>query len=234
MKAKKFLSVLLALIMAVTTMAVFAVSASAEGVPTAKNGKTYTATLSGYGTYQDFKIKSSESGKLKIKVTSPLSEVYLTVLNSDGKELFPKNYDNSLGSCKWQEIFKVIELKWNSAEKKYKGTITYEIEKGNYYIRFKSYGVSGKLNFKPTFPSSDSSSDVKINNFTVSMKVGDTLQLDADLSDKTDDNVTWKSSKTSVAKVSATGKITAQGAGTATITASIGDSTLKIKVKVTK
>ncbi|MBQ9382756.1 MAG: Ig-like domain-containing protein, partial [Ruminiclostridium sp.] len=48
-----------------------------------------------------------------------------------------------------------------------------------------------------------------------------------------DDNVAWKSDKTSVAKVSATGKITAQAKGTATITATIGGSSMKIKVKVT-
>ena len=88
---------------------------------------------------------------------------------------------------------------------------------------------------KPSFPSddaSDSSSGVKLTNLTMTMKVGDTIQLGADLSAKTDDNITWKSSKTSVAKVSAVGKVTAQAKGTAVITASLGSSSLAIKIIV--
>ena len=66
------------------------------------------------------------------------------------------------------------------------------------------------------------------------MKVGDKIQLGTALSASTDDNVAWKSSKTSVAKVSATGLVTAKAAGTTTITATIGSSTQKIDIKVTK
>ncbi len=66
------------------------------------------------------------------------------------------------------------------------------------------------------------------------MKAGSTLQLGTALSASTDDNVAWKSSKTSVAKVSATGLVTAKAAGTATITATIGDSSQKIDIIVKK
>ncbi len=96
----------------------------------------------------------------------------------------------------------------------------------------KFYTDDGKVSIKATYPSNDSSSDVKITSFTLEMKKGDTIQLGTLLSADTDDNVTWKSSKTAVAKVSATGKITAQSKGSATITASIGDSSVKIQVNV--
>ena len=242
MKARKLLSVLLALAMAVTTMAVFAVSASAESIEssakTVVNGKTYTVTLKeGWGFSDgepaDFKIVAKSAGKLVVSFVSYSERIYISALDKNGNSISSEKYEATTGTIKDGQ-----GCVWNKAVEKCVGKATYSIKKGTTYIRFRKAYLSsgnGKLQVKFTFPSDDSSdgsSGVSITNFALTMKVGDTLQLDADLSAKTDDNVTWKSDKTSVAKVSATGKITAQAKGTATITASIGGSSMKIKVKV--
>ena len=60
---------------------------------------------------------------------------------------------------------------------------------------------------------------VTLNKKTATLEVGDTLQLKATLPNKTASNkLTWTSSNKSVASVNNKGKVTANGAGTATIT----------------
>lgn len=72
--------------------------------------------------------------------------------------------------------------------------------------------------------------------FTVTLKKGDTLKLDAVLqpSGKKAAKTTWKSSKKTVAKVDSKGKVTAVKKGSAIITVTAGDLTGKIKVTVTE
>ena len=57
---KKFLSILLSLVMAVSTMAMFAVSASAESIAKtavkAESGKTYSKNYGGDYEYYDYKF----------------------------------------------------------------------------------------------------------------------------------------------------------------------------------
>lgn len=77
--------------------------------------------------------------------------------------------------------------------------------------------------------------DVKLNKTSLSLKVGETYTLMASVqpSSATDKSVTWTSSNTDVASVSASGKITAQKAGTTTITVSTKDGNKKATCKVT-
>ena len=70
--------------------------------------------------------------------------------------------------------------------------------------------------------------------FEITMKKGSTIQLGAILSSSGNEKITWSSSKKKVAAVSSSGKITAKKAGTAVITAKVGNSTAKIQIKVTK
>ena len=251
MKTRKFLSVLLALAMAVTTMAVFAVGASAADLfesTAVKSGKTTSFMLKDMEEISDFKFVASEAGTLKISLRTDIEITRLMVFNSNGTLQKPTKYKATSGEMTWNEQDSkenILRCRWQESTKLFLGTATYKVSKGKYYIRVQrgksgwGFNVDGAGNVKLTasYPSDggsdDSSSGVSITNFALTMKVGDTLQLDADLSAKTDDNVAWKSDKTSVAKVSATGKITAQAKGTATITATIGGSSMKIKVKVT-
>lgn len=225
--------------MAVTAMAVLSVSASAE-VSTVKSGKTYSTMLTNYGSEQSYKLVASKSGTLKITLSSQIEELRVIVSDTSNNILAPTKHSDTLGTSEWYDSWgsRYEIVKWNSVEKKYTGSLSFSVKKGTYYIKFVTYKKGEQnIRFIPTFPSKDSSdsgSDVKINNLTLTMKVSDTLQLGTALSASTDDNVAWKSSKTSVAKVSATGLVTAKAAGTATITASIGGSTQKIDIIVKK
>lgn len=72
---------------------------------------------------------------------------------------------------------------------------------------------------------------VKLSESAVNLCVGDTCQLSLTGTTK---KVTWKSSKTSVAKVTSKGKVTARGKGVATITATVSKKNYKCKVTVNK
>lgn len=72
---------------------------------------------------------------------------------------------------------------------------------------------------------------VKLNASSVNLCVGDKYQLQLTGTTK---KVTWKSSKTSVAKVSSKGLVTARAKGTATITATVSKKNYSCKVKVNK
>lgn len=71
------------------------------------------------------------------------------------------------------------------------------------------------------------------NGESVTLEVGETLQLDVTL-EHSDEDITYISSNTSVATVNDTGLITAVAKGEATITAKVGDITDTIKVTVTE
>jgi len=72
-------------------------------------------------------------------------------------------------------------------------------------------------------------SSITLNETTKTLNVGETLTLSATVApnDATNKNVTWSSSDSSVAEVAQDGKVTAKGAGTATITATAADGSGK-------
>ena len=120
-------------------------------------------------------------------------------------------------------------MEWDSSTEIASATYTYDIKKGTYYIRLISLGENGKLSVTATFPSSETDSSSKISCITIPMKVGGTMQLSTDGGDK---DITWSSSKSSVATVSSSGRVTAKKSGTTVITAKSGSSTAKIQIKV--
>jgi len=86
------------------------------------------------------------------------------------------------------------------------------------------YALTGTLTM--TYPSVIAVTGVSLNKTSVSMEIGSTEQLTATVlpSDATNKNVTWKSSNTSIATVSATGLITALAEGTALINVTTEES----------
>ena len=77
---------------------------------------------------------------------------------------------------------------------------------------------------------------VSINRSSLTLDVGDTYQLRATVSpsNATNQTVTWSSSNRNIASVSTSGKVTAKGAGTVTITAKAGGKSDTIRVTVNK
>ena len=238
-KLKKITAVLLSVVM---FMCFFAVQASAESIyNTAKaisSGKSYSTQLYNYRDTADYKITATKSGSLVIKLTSQmyLTEVY--VYDSDGNMVQLSDRKATSGEAKWHSDNYYSYNYWNETVEKFAGTLTYGIKKGTYYIRFErasdSGSGNGKINFTATFPTTSSSSTAKINYLSIPMKVGSTMQLSAVLSKTTVASVTWSSSKSSVASVTSKGKVTAKKAGSTVITAKLGTSTVKLRIKVTK
>ncbi|MCD8074506.1 MAG: Ig-like domain-containing protein [Lachnospiraceae bacterium] len=81
----------------------------------------------------------------------------------------------------------------------------------------------------PEITTSVQAATVEISETSATLIKGQTLKLKIT---GTSDTVTWKSSKKSVAKVSASGKVTAKKKGTATITATVNGTKYKCKITV--
>ena len=231
---RKIAAALSAAVIAVSACASMAVTAGADSIyDTAKaisSGKSVSTILPAYNDTADYKITVSGSGTLKFSIESQMKELYMYVYDSDGNKISTiANTDTSGYSA---DIgVKSHYMVWNNTVEKYKGTVSYSVKSGTYYIRFNrtSSSGNGKLTFTATYPTG-SSSKAKINYITLNLSKGDSLSLGADITGS--GNVTWKSSKSSVASVSSAGKVTAKSKGSAIITAKVGKTTKKIKIVV--
>ena len=233
MKTKKFFSILL-MIAIIITSAFLTVNAGAENIfdiaKTIESGKSYKTSLPD-NTYYKFTVK--KSGSLKFKFTSNNYCTDIALFDSAGKYYYPTKSTITAGDG--QNWFGDFQIYHNRTFERSEGTLTYKVKKGTYCIRVKTSrsGGSGNFSFKATFPDKAAENDAEIAYITIPMKAGKTLTLKADLSVDTDDNVKWTSSAPAVAAVDENGKISAKAKGTAVITASLGESTQKIKIKVT-
>ena len=113
----------------------------------------------------------------------------------------------------------------------FKGTFTYNLKKGVYYVAVSKGMTSTSASFTVDFKAAEiktNSSAKKTEYMTITLKKGDSVQLGYD----TTDTLKWSSSKEKVASVTSGGKITAKSKGTATITVQKGSKKIKIKVIV--
>lgn len=235
---RKIAAVLTAAVMAVSAFAAVSVTAGADSIyDTAKaisSGKSVSTTLK-YGKTDDYKITVSNSGELVISLDANMNSMLVYLYDSDGQWQDTTDIKETSGSI-FQYSYEVCtRCYWNSTIEKCKGSITYHVTKGTYYLRFKNTSNSldengsGKLTLTATFPSA-STSTAKLNYITINMERGDTLSLGADMTGT--GTVTWKSSRPKVAVISETGKVTAKSRGTTVISAKCGKTTKKIKIKV--
>ena len=233
---RKIVAVLSATVIAVSAFASMAVTAGADSIyDTAKaisSGKSVSTILPAYGDTADYKVTVSGSGTLKFAVETHMSKICVEVLDSDGNVLSTIANTTTSGNC--SSIGKEYHnMYWNETIEKYKGTVSYSVKSGTYYIRFyrDCYPRSGngKLTFTATYPST--TSKAKFNYLTLNLSRGYAISLGADTTGNAE--VTWKSSKPSVATVSSTGKVTAKSTGTTIISAKCGKTTKKIKIIVT-
>lgn len=240
MKLRKFLAMLLA---AAMTFALLTVSASAESIEdTAKSrdsGDSFSIKLN-TTDYHDYKVKLTKSGDLKITLNAAVQKATVIVYNSDGNKVLPSENasETTTGSIYIDSYFDYnTECSWNKTMEKYKGTLVYkDLDKGTYYIRiykgsYVDYSGTGKTTVKFTFPGESSDkSDAEISMLQITLEEDDDIVLSAVLSESGE--VTWSSSKESVATVSSRGKVRAKNPGTAVITAKCGKSSQKIQIKV--
>ena len=189
-------------------------------------------------TYKDFKVTLSKKGTLKLSFDSKAQYIYVVLFNSNGDKVELSERSASTGSTSYSSYFKKATLNWNKTIEKLKGTLSYKsLDKGTYYVRiWTEYPwKTGKTSVSFSYPQekeADEKAEGKISYLSVTLKKGNTLQLGAVIDG--DGTVTWSTSKKAVATVTSKGKITAKAAGTATITAKLGSSSVKIKIKVTE
>ena len=227
---KKILAAALAAAMAFVMLAVPAGAESiADTAKAIKSGKSYSAILPSNDNTADYKITVSKSGTLKLDIVSVISKSCVYVYDSDGNKVTSIKTEATSGDI-YKAGYKSTECWWNSTIEKFKGSISYSVNKGTYYIRvsraWNTYG-SGDVTLTATFPSSDSSSTSSSPYLTLEVKKGSSVQLGTTIS-----GATWSTSKKSVATVSSSGKVTAKKKGSAIITAKVNGTTIKVKIKV--
>lgn len=238
---KKIAAILSAAVIAVTAAASMAVTVGADSIANTAtaitSGKAVSTILPSYGDTADYKITVKSAGTLKLSIESQMKRTFVEVYDSNGNTLSTIANTTASGSC--DNIGNSYHrMYWNSTIEKYKGTVSYSVKAGTYYIRFERYadGGNGKLTFTATYPSgtsssgSSSTSTAKVYYIVLYLEKGDRLSLGATITKGA--KVTWKSSNTSVASVSSSGKLTAKGKGSAIITAKCGSSSKNIKVIV--
>lgn len=240
---KKIAAILSAAVIAVTAAASMAVTVGADSIANTAtaitSGKAVLTTLINTGSTADYKITVKSAGTLKLSIESQMSCTHIYVYDSDGN--LQQTIDNTTTSGRCNSAGKSYhDVYWNSTIEKYKGTVSYSVKAGTYYIRFERYtsavNGNGKLTFTATYPSgtsssgSSSTSNAKVYYIVLYLEKGDRLSLGATITKGA--KVTWKSSNTSVASVSSSGKLTAKGKGSAIITAKCGSSSKNIKVIV--
>lgn len=236
---KRLAAVISAVVIAVSATASMAVTAGADSIAdTAKaisSGKSVTTYLLETSDISDYSISVKDTGVLKLSIESHIKEVNVAVYNSDGDQIKPTLHEAASGWSEWN--FMGTQGEWNETIEKFKGSMSYSVKKGTYYIRlsnysswaYNAYNQKGKVTFTATYPST--TSKAKFNYLTLNLSRGYAILLGADTTGSAE--VTWKSSKPSVATVSSTGKVTAKSTGTTIISAKCGKTTKKIKIIVT-
>lgn len=254
---KKMTSVLLSVVMVACMLAV---SASASPIEKEKetativvNNKTYSEEFGlfyssnngkseRHHTYYKIVIKKDGKVSVNIKASDLSGMLYYTMWNEKGMDI-RRYLSKEAKPGEIDEYGVLCDKNKNKAE----ATIDYYLEKGIYYLGLYtdySYGrckylkktnlnETCDISVKVALSSSETEQSAKISELYIKLAKGSKLSLGTVLEGSSKSNVSWSSSKSSVASVSKSGTITAKKAGTAVITAKCGNSTKKIKIKVT-
>ncbi len=229
---QKILAIAMVIVMALTALTFSASSESIEDTAKAiTSGTQYSTKLRNTYDTAYYKIVLSKSGKLTINVTSEMSYSTLTLYDSNGNYIDTGDVEPTTGSAYFKSNEICCSLYSSSIIGKCITKVTFSLDAGTYYLRFKREWNSdgdGKITFKATFPSTTASKG-KVYYLSLTIDKGDSIKLGAVVSSGT--KVTWTSSKPSVATVSG-GKVTAKTKGSTIITAKSGSSSQKIKITV--
>lgn len=229
---KKIGQALLGLLAALVT-AGFLPSVSAGGDVEAplllQSGREYSTALPRAYDTADYRIEANADGELILEVSAQMVWLNIWVTDSEGKPIQRTKTEVTLGSAERDG-----GLRQDSASGTLSGTAVFPIKKGSYSIRFyrRFYCGSGQLSFTATYPDSDGAVPSEIECLSVALPEGSSVQLGADVNGSSAQKVTWTSSSSSVVSVSSSGKINCRKKGTAVITAKLGNSEARIKIKV--
>ena len=167
------------------------------------------------------KYEATAPGTLTFDLTCQAPNFTLSVCNANGRTVKASSISLSEGTGKYDN-YDNIKFTRDASTKRVKGKVTFELEKGTYYILYTNMSsTGGELHFVSTYKKA-----VMDNTITVSLKKGSTMQLSAGK------GVAWTSSKKNIATVSSSGLVTAKKKGTTVITATDGTKTLKLNIKV--
>lgn len=209
--AKKFLAALLTAVIAVSGMAV-------------------TAAAAGAGSLFDSAVELKELEKTSISDFRQAKAYYYKIdIPREG------TFDLKISGnyCTQFEIKNGDDETIATSAKSAKEFYVENLQKGTYYLKaFDEYntGLAYVREMYYTFVPTEK----PVISFGVTLKKGDTLQLDA-ITENYDGKVTWKSTKKSVATVNSKGLVTAKKAGTTYIRAQMANGDyVEIKVVVKK
>lgn len=230
-KARKLLALIMAAVLMLTAVSVTSFADVYDDAVAIDSGETVTEKVDN-GCYLSYEFTSKSSGTLTLSWSVASSYSEITVFDEDGSCLNIEEIEVKSGSIYSGGVGKnYIEGKWNSSSERFAATAKYKVSKGTYYIKiYRGYGNSGSGTVKltATYPTK-SAKDFSY--LGITLKKGDTMQLQAVDADSS--QVTWKSSKKSVASVTSKGKITAKKKGTTIISCTYNGVTVKLKVTVT-
>ena len=204
---------------------------SASGKVTAKkNGTAKITAVTADGKYTATCTVTVKTKATGVSLNKTTATVYVGKKLTLVESVKPASASNT--AVTWKSSNK------NVAKVDSNGTIT-GVSTGTATITCTTKDGSFKATCNVTVKKYVKTKSVSLNAASKSMSYGGTYQLKATVSpsNATKQTVTWKSSNTKVAKVSASGKVTAVGAGTATITCTTADgvkATCKITVKGVK
>lgn len=239
---KKIAAVITTAAISLSAMVITSATAGADSIydtaTSISSGKAVSTTLYSNGDCADYKIKVTKNGELKLNVSAQIEYMNIYVYDENGTILAPSETNSISGTIGYNKMtHHYVYCHWNGTVEKIQGDVSYPVNKGDYYIRFekenKQWAVkgNGNLSFTATFPST-TAPKAKISYLTLELTKGSSIKLGTVVT-PTGSTVTWKSSNSSVATVSSTGKVTAKAKGNAIITAKSGTSTQKIKIIVT-
>ncbi len=183
----------------------------------------------------NYKFTVNTAGMITFDIVSEMQYLYVHLYDINGNLIRPYSLDCTTGGVSLDD--EVFFSNYNSATYIATAKINYMLSEGTYCICFRhgggASGESFKFSVNMHLPKPKTETKATIGYFQLSIPKGTKISLGALLNDSADGTVKYKSSKPSVAAVSAKGKITAKKAGTTVITVSLGDSVKQIKIKVT-
>lgn len=238
---KKIVAAFLAGVIAATALcAVAGAESMLNAKTTLKNGKKTTISCDGTNskTERYYKFKITKNGKFTIDyILNCVQSVDIYLCNSDGEYIECEGLESKTGRCDYYAYHGYTRVKSDIYTTKLgSGKLTYNLKKGTYYLMAKCTNFEkGTFKFTAKFPTSDEgTSDAKIDALTLTVKKGTSLSFGTMITGTADpSDIKWTTSDKKVATVSSKGVVKAVAKGTATITAKIGSSSVKIIIKVT-